>query len=207
MEQERPVCRFCLEPTVTRDNPFLSPCPCAGSVAFVHRKCLYRWIYQDPEEEKRWCNICHFYYYPAALPQLEIIPGANNLGQFFLNSSFSLTFIIQYAWLMAVRDEFVSLMTNEVMLLKVSELQFLIHAIYAALFLTNFQVKGWLGYLRIAWKPYLMTGIGHVLLLTLIARGSLTIGIVAGSYLSFYWQVHVDSLKKRNAQIRAELIA
>jgi len=36
-------CRICLEESDSEDNPFLSPCNCTGTAAFVHRLCITRW--------------------------------------------------------------------------------------------------------------------------------------------------------------------
>ena len=37
-----PVCRFCFE-TGDDEQPLVSPCKCAGSLRYVHVKCLHRW--------------------------------------------------------------------------------------------------------------------------------------------------------------------
>ena len=40
---EEPVCRFCFESGDSEHGPLVSPCKCAGSLRFVHVKCLHRW--------------------------------------------------------------------------------------------------------------------------------------------------------------------
>jgi hypothetical protein len=61
---EPPICRFCLDDTVTVNNPFIHPCVCKGSVENVHLRCLLRWIYQRGigralNDE---CNMCKTLY-------------------------------------------------------------------------------------------------------------------------------------------------
>lgn len=37
-------CRVCLSDLETTSNPFLSPCHCIGSLAFIHLNCLREWL-------------------------------------------------------------------------------------------------------------------------------------------------------------------
>ncbi|CAK92906.1 unnamed protein product (macronuclear) [Paramecium tetraurelia] len=37
-------CRFCLSKLAKFENPFISPCKCAGSIKYIHLKCLQSWI-------------------------------------------------------------------------------------------------------------------------------------------------------------------
>ncbi|XP_069490245.1 probable E3 ubiquitin-protein ligase MARCHF10 isoform X2 [Ambystoma mexicanum] len=43
-EEEGDLCRICLIPGGTEDNPLLEPCRCGGSLQYVHKECLTRWI-------------------------------------------------------------------------------------------------------------------------------------------------------------------
>ena len=36
-------CRICLETDAPEDDPLIAPCRCAGSMQWVHRKCLDEW--------------------------------------------------------------------------------------------------------------------------------------------------------------------
>ncbi len=38
------ACRICLDKNEEDDNPFLSPCKCAGTMSLIHLKCLQRWL-------------------------------------------------------------------------------------------------------------------------------------------------------------------
>jgi len=52
-------CRFCLERTQTKENPFIQPCICKGSVRNVHVVCLTKWrrMTENPEAKHK-CQIC-----------------------------------------------------------------------------------------------------------------------------------------------------
>ena len=41
------MCRICLESDAPADDPLIAPCLCAGSMQWVHRKCLDEWRAQD----------------------------------------------------------------------------------------------------------------------------------------------------------------
>jgi E3 ubiquitin-protein ligase DOA10 len=37
------ACRICLDDMDDDDNPFITPCKCAGSMKFIHLSCLREW--------------------------------------------------------------------------------------------------------------------------------------------------------------------
>lgn len=37
------ACRICLDDAEEEDNPFITPCKCAGSMRFIHLNCLKEW--------------------------------------------------------------------------------------------------------------------------------------------------------------------
>jgi len=37
------ACRICLDESETEENPFITPCKCAGSMKFIHLICLQEW--------------------------------------------------------------------------------------------------------------------------------------------------------------------
>lgn len=41
------ACRICLDDVEEEDNPFITPCKCAGSMRFIHLKCLREWYYKS----------------------------------------------------------------------------------------------------------------------------------------------------------------
>lgn len=56
------VCRICHG--TSEDGSFLSPCLCAGSVRFVHTRCLSKWRLQGQQRNARvtHCELCGFQY-------------------------------------------------------------------------------------------------------------------------------------------------
>lgn len=38
------VCRICLSEDNEADNPLANPCKCAGTMQFIHIKCLQKWL-------------------------------------------------------------------------------------------------------------------------------------------------------------------
>lgn len=38
------ACRICLSEYPEPGNPFLSPCSCAGTMKYIHVKCLQKWL-------------------------------------------------------------------------------------------------------------------------------------------------------------------
>jgi len=38
------ICRICLSENNEKDDPLISPCKCAGSLQYVHLKCLQEWV-------------------------------------------------------------------------------------------------------------------------------------------------------------------
>lgn len=38
------ACRICLSEECEEDNPFFSPCTCAGTMKLIHVKCLQTWL-------------------------------------------------------------------------------------------------------------------------------------------------------------------
>merc|ERR1711997_1142544 len=57
-----PTCRICFQDLVDPDNPLISPCRCSGSIGYVHRKCLRKWIEVNYAVDYPKCEICHFPY-------------------------------------------------------------------------------------------------------------------------------------------------
>ena len=55
MEQ---LCRICYDETNMK-NPLLTPCNCKGSIAFIHKKCLLKWIKTSLAQQ---CELCKTQY-------------------------------------------------------------------------------------------------------------------------------------------------
>lgn len=74
-------CRICYMPEETKSNALCSPCVCDGSLKYIHKQCLKRWIQTtiNPKFTK-YCEICR---YELILPKrwpLEIVPHLSNTG-------------------------------------------------------------------------------------------------------------------------------
>lgn len=55
-------CRICFDNNTT-ENPFITPCRCAGSVKFVHEECLKTWILsQETDLSTSECEVCKVKY-------------------------------------------------------------------------------------------------------------------------------------------------
>ena len=76
-ENEKKVCRFCLDDKNEKKNPFLSPCKCKGSIEFVHLYCLNRWRNQNLEQNYKACSLCHTNYSLPNEYSLEQVPKPN----------------------------------------------------------------------------------------------------------------------------------
>merc|ERR1711874_447556 len=57
-----PTCRICFQDIEDSGNPLISPCRCSGSIGFVHRKCLRKWIEVNFALDFPKCEICNFPY-------------------------------------------------------------------------------------------------------------------------------------------------
>jgi hypothetical protein len=42
--KQMPICRICLSEFTEQDNPLVNPCRCAGTMKYVHIKCLQLWL-------------------------------------------------------------------------------------------------------------------------------------------------------------------
>ena len=66
------LCRICYDSLEDNENLLLRPCNCAGSMKWVHKKCLLTWINMNENNKK--CNVCNFKYkidYKCITPFLE----------------------------------------------------------------------------------------------------------------------------------------
>ncbi|TKR82495.1 hypothetical protein L596_016215 [Steinernema carpocapsae] len=55
IRHETPICRICL----MEDGKLVKPCACSGSIGYVHRDCLYRWLTVSKKGEVREeCELC-----------------------------------------------------------------------------------------------------------------------------------------------------
>tara|TARA_Y100000389_G_scaffold192809_1_gene220740 strand:- start:687 stop:1739 length:1053 start_codon:yes stop_codon:yes gene_type:complete len=61
-DNEYNECRLCYEES-TQENPFLFPCKCAGTMKFIHEKCLNQWRNENIDNMNfHKCNQCNAFY-------------------------------------------------------------------------------------------------------------------------------------------------
>ncbi|XP_070535759.1 uncharacterized protein [Ptychodera flava] len=53
------LCRFCYELEQSTGNRMIKPCNCSGSAAYVHTKCLKKWIHFSRNTQ---CEVCHTHF-------------------------------------------------------------------------------------------------------------------------------------------------
>ena len=94
-----PECRFCLEPQADLANPLIEPCPCKGSVRFVHRNCLKRWVQLDPATNGRACSICRLPFEVSVFPGLEGTGSIPRLALFAIHYPSVVNAVISYGLL------------------------------------------------------------------------------------------------------------
>eukprot|EP00058_Branchiostoma_floridae_P014884 XP_002600372.1 hypothetical protein BRAFLDRAFT_66606 [Branchiostoma floridae] len=60
-EDEGPSCRICQMTEETPDNKLIEPCGCAGSLRYIHKECLKRWMETRHRQghNARICELCH----------------------------------------------------------------------------------------------------------------------------------------------------
>ncbi|KAH6920953.1 hypothetical protein HPB50_028061 [Hyalomma asiaticum] len=59
-----PTCRICF--FGDEKQPLLDPCNCRGTIAFMHRDCLERWIQRTMDPQ---CQVCHFRFTVRKQPE------------------------------------------------------------------------------------------------------------------------------------------
>ncbi|KAH6919856.1 hypothetical protein HPB50_029157 [Hyalomma asiaticum] len=100
-----PTCRICF--FGDEKQPLLDPCNCRGSIGFMHRDCLERWIQRTMDPQ---CQVCQFRFTVRKQPEPAWRVLSNGearrpvlrymaLGVLFLLAS---AFVFTLAWLYAV---------------------------------------------------------------------------------------------------------
>ena len=85
-ELEGAVCRICLAESQSADNPFISPCHCAGTMKHIHLLCLREWLRSQVHVQNsgssvtyHWkplaCELCKQEFPPALVPQPVTVDG------------------------------------------------------------------------------------------------------------------------------------
>lgn len=75
------ACRICLDDMEEEDNPFITPCKCAGSMRFIHLKCLREWL--DSKRIAQKLQGVYSYYWEEL--SCELCKEPLSLSKFILN--------------------------------------------------------------------------------------------------------------------------
>jgi len=98
------ICRFCLSEEWDKNNPFLSPCACAGTIKYVHRSCLATWRAVAPEEHRFYCQLCHTQYILPRRWLEESFPVPGLLWNSILSQHFLIIAIVHYIHLLLIMN-------------------------------------------------------------------------------------------------------
>ena len=197
--QQGPQCRFCLESKADVLNPFISPCPCKGSVKYIHQLCLYRWVYMDHEDLKLICSICKTPFFKDYLPLLEVIPKRDTVSDFLLESPLLLLFICHYLGI------FISALTggdpDELTTVHIYFSQILLHSLYAILLAISVQVNNTSEYIRESCFKYANTLLGHSIAIYIMLNGYPFLTLPIAASLTIYWHTHKTTLQTLNKML------
>lgn len=136
MPTEKPLCRFCLASSNTKQNPLVDPCECRGSIQYVHRQCLDRWRKIDPARNAVMCLLCMQPYRLYMQTTLEVVPS-NTILIFLLRYPFVLCLFVNYVALFQY-----TLQPSSLFLFDTLELyQYIFQILYGGLFLFHWNVQ------------------------------------------------------------------
>jgi hypothetical protein len=178
------ICRFCFESGDA--GSLISPCVCKGTVQFVHRDCLYRWMFLDTDIPNSICPICKTQIDKAYIPSLEVIPRKGSI-YYFLDNSVTFALVVHY----------VSFLMGLWSFMVVSHL--IINISYVCLFPLIARVNNWREYIRVSYKSYAF--LAAYTIVTAYTLGSdFSIRSVSVAYtLNRYWITHIKALHDVNA--------
>lgn len=57
-EENERICKICYGVDNLPDEEWLAPCKCSGTIKWVHRHCLTRWLQNAPYVQQEQCNAC-----------------------------------------------------------------------------------------------------------------------------------------------------
>lgn len=191
MEQQ---CRFCLDEESTNENPLLLPCECKGSVAYVHKICLYRWRSLNPVKNGRVCQLCKTDYndYIFVMEITEIQGFQITILQY----PFLLSFLL-HGSIVAADYAYPSSYLHHIY---PSFFPVIYHMIYFILFSRNWFVRHRLEYWLIFKKKYFYIPILNLYVL-IIASQVPGVLLIVDFFLYTYWSIHISILKELNCQI------
>lgn len=206
----QPECRFCLEPGATPKNPLITPCPCNGSVRYVHWSCLKRWVRLDAANARA-CTICRQPFDAAVFPGFISMEAGPHAAQLFLQHSSWANLAITYGAFMWRANE----ITTETLWVECWEISRLgslwTHAAYAVCALLCWRGYGlqereayWAALPR-ARAAGMLGGHAYALYLLLVgASPDYLAAAIMQILLRIYWQEHNAIIARVNARLLAD---
>jgi len=184
-------CRFCLE---IDSEPMLSPCRCRGSVEFIHRQCLLRWIREDNEviEERLLCSMCR-----EPMIHLEPIPHRLDRRYFFLYNSNLLTLLIHYTFFIS------NLQSSKPPIYHFKNAQMCLHAIYLVLYSVSMRTSHPMLYRDVLMKrrSYLYWLLHLYFLYVFASEESIMMAFASNFCITIHWTEHVNTLQEINRDL------
>ena len=186
-------CRFCLETDSDKNNPLISPCLCSGSVAFIHRNCLLRWVFIDTYVTRDRCSICKAAFSKDIMPRLEVI--TTGIFEPFLERSFlaSMVHLVIAFVLIRFAEEYDAEYWIQSQLSLVTS--------YWIVFACSIRVRNLREYIAVSYKSYGIVLTYHLTGLLLVAYGAPLASILVASSMSRFWRIHRDAQYKTNAMV------
>ena len=180
-------CRFCLE---MDDKPMISPCRCSGTVKYVHKECIHKWVFQGNQiiEGRNNCSICK-----DTIFKFEFIPPYNQVNNLILLNTTAMSIFIQYLYII-----FISRAKDSLSVIYTSHA--IMQFIYVAIYIENFRVKNPLIYHNLASERY-----GYILyifyILSLIAVFKyeyIVLSLLNNMIITIQWREHLYTLSRVN---------
>ena len=178
----------------------MAPCPCSGSVKWVHRICLLRWVLIDPVANGKICCICRLPYEEEVMPQLEQLPHPTDLSTRILSNPVVFTVPVRIVISSILyRIGYLSALISGVPTL-------LITAAYFAIFFAEFQElrypRVYLRLLQISRFPAILAIHALALAILFFSFGAdLGIGLSLDFYLAHYWIEHKNHVTRVNVHL------
>jgi hypothetical protein len=196
---EDPSCRICYEPA-KEGNPLWQPCNCAGSLAYIHRRCLLRWIIEDGRVRERECHLCQAPYRVDAIQSIEAIPGPHNPLDFLLRTPLVLLvgshYYVAFLLWMVPPDDRDSALSQIITIGHQA-----VHVFYTLLFASSARTNNFWRYMSIWGQEWYWVAMVHHALVTLYRQGFHEAGYAADLWLAVYWYAHRQILEKINGAL------
>ena len=159
----------------------IAPCKCIGSVKYIHKECLRRWVIEDDKvnQDRIICNICR-----VSLYNLEIIPPKQILDR-LLYSITSVCIFIHYL-------SFVFWRTKSMFFNPFEVLQISMQAYYIFLYVQQFKVKNHLIYIELTFNrgSYILLFIYLYCIVSFFSGRHISMALASNFTFILHWNEH-----------------